>query len=153
LDKSNDRTFYVYNTHFDHESENSRRRSALSIVDLIAGRTDASAPVIVTGDFNSPEESVVVKYLQGLESMDVAGKILRLRHTDRLVDTFRVANPNAEVVGTAAPFDRGRLSKKIDYIFIGIDQWKVDSSSILDDKFDGRFPSDHIPVVVDLSWR
>lgn len=152
LDKSNDRAFYVYNTHFDHESENARRRSAVSIVSRIAGRNDPAAPFILTGDFNSAEESVVVQYFRGIAEMEVAGTTQKLSHLERLVDTFRFANPDAEVVGTAAPFGRGRLSQKVDYIFVGSDQWIINSSRILDDQYGGRFPSDHLPVLVDLHW-
>ncbi|WP_086786223.1 endonuclease/exonuclease/phosphatase family protein, partial [Crossiella equi] len=53
-DRRTGREFVTVNTHFDHESENSRLRSA----ELVRDRTNALAPglpVVLTGDFNTAE--------------------------------------------------------------------------------------------------
>jgi endonuclease/exonuclease/phosphatase family metal-dependent hydrolase len=44
--------FVAINTHFDHESENSRQRSAALVRDLIKGFAPG-LPVVLTGDFNT----------------------------------------------------------------------------------------------------
>ena len=46
----------VVNTHFDHESENSRLRSAELVRDRINGLAP-ELPVVLTGDFNTPAET------------------------------------------------------------------------------------------------
>ncbi|SMD26566.1 endonuclease/exonuclease/phosphatase family protein [Kibdelosporangium aridum] len=55
-DSRSGRQFVVVNTHFDHESENSRLRSA----ELVRDRINAIAPglpVVLTGDFNAAAQS------------------------------------------------------------------------------------------------
>ncbi|MEV1009561.1 endonuclease/exonuclease/phosphatase family protein [Streptomyces sp. NPDC049881] len=49
------REFVHVNTHFDHQSENARQRSAALVRDRIAG-FDPALPVVLTGDFNTPAE-------------------------------------------------------------------------------------------------
>lgn len=46
----------VVNTHFDHQSENSRQRSAELVRDRINGLAP-ELPVVLTGDFNTPAEN------------------------------------------------------------------------------------------------
>src|SRR5690606_37233917 len=56
LDRLTDREFYFVNTHFDHQSQPSRERSAALLLERVAS-FDASLPVIVTGDFNAEAAS------------------------------------------------------------------------------------------------
>lgn len=53
-DRATNTDFVHVNTHFDHESEQARVRSAEMLADLVAGDQFADVPVIVTGDFNAP---------------------------------------------------------------------------------------------------
>jgi endonuclease/exonuclease/phosphatase family metal-dependent hydrolase len=53
LDRASEREFYVINTHFDHQVQLSRERSA----ELLLARSlelDPSLPVVLLGDFNAP---------------------------------------------------------------------------------------------------
>ncbi len=104
------------------------------------------------GDFNSAEDALIVRYLQGQTDMEVGGEVVSSSSSRQLVDTFRLTYPGAKILGTAAPFDRGRLPQKFDYIFFGHNQWTIEPSAMSDDKLGGRFPSDHRPVIVDVSW-
>lgn len=54
LDKVSNRQFVLLNTHFDHQSEPSRQRSAMMVRDTV--RT-FDVPVVVTGDFNSRHDT------------------------------------------------------------------------------------------------
>lgn len=45
--------FYYLNTHFDHQGEEARRRSALQIAGFVRDSIPADAPVVVGGDLNS----------------------------------------------------------------------------------------------------
>src|SRR3972149_3446001 len=56
-DKSTGRAFYLYNLHWDHQSQESRDKSADLLLDRIAARKEADQPVVVTGDFNADEEN------------------------------------------------------------------------------------------------
>lgn len=53
-DQATNTEFVHLNTHFDHESEQARLRSAEMLAELVTGDQLAGGPVIVTGDFNAP---------------------------------------------------------------------------------------------------
>ncbi|WP_281290785.1 endonuclease/exonuclease/phosphatase family protein [Streptomyces sedi] len=56
LDRRTEREFIHVNTHFDHQSENARQRSAALVAERIAG-FGPDVPVVLTGDFNTPAGS------------------------------------------------------------------------------------------------
>jgi len=65
IDKQTHRSFYVYNTHLDHQSQPSRERGIELIAARIAARTHAEDPVIITGDFNAGEDNPVIRFVKG----------------------------------------------------------------------------------------
>lgn len=62
LHKKTGQILYYYNTHFDHRGPQAREESARLLLQHIAGRP-AESPVILTGDFNTPENSAPWKTL------------------------------------------------------------------------------------------
>ena len=66
-------------------------------------------------------------------------------------DTFRVVHPTADNVGTAHGFNGGTGGNKIDYVFVPPKQ-KVVGASIIHYNVDGRYPSDHFPVVATVRF-
>ncbi|MBD3289472.1 endonuclease [candidate division KSB1 bacterium] len=136
------KVFYLFNTHFDHKGEVARRESAKLLLDRIE-EIAGDSPVVVTGDFNATPESVPYRILTN----GLTGK----EHT-KLVDAKQVSKqmhhgPN----GTITQFKSANLphNKTIDYIFIKNDV-SVISHGSLSDTFDGRFPSDHMPVLAEV---
>lgn len=129
FDDQQGRAFYVYNLHLDHISQPSREKSVTLLLDRIAARSPA-APVIVTGDFNTGEANPATQAML---------KMFR--------DTFRVARPAATDVGTANQFTFGRVGgDKIDYVFVE-PATEVLSADIIRTAVEGRYPSDHFPVI------
>lgn len=129
------RAFWLYNVHLDHESQPSREKSVALLRRRIDARPFPREPVIVTGDFNVGEKN---KALQALTA------------DGAFADTFRVAHPGETAVGTFTGFRYGRVDgEKIDYIFAppGTD---LRSAGIVRTSRDGRYPSDHFPVVARL---
>jgi endonuclease/exonuclease/phosphatase family metal-dependent hydrolase len=125
------RYFYLYNLHLDHESQPSREKAVDLLLKQIKERSTGD-PVIVTGDFNVGEANPVIAKMKG------AG----------FSDTFRTLHPDAVDVGTFNAFQE--LGKeKIDYVFAD-SVWAVKEAEIVKDKIDGRWPSDHTPVVAVL---
>ena len=123
------RPFFVYNLHLDHVSQPSREKSVDLLLTRIAARSPA-APVIVTGDFNTGESNPATQAML---------KVFR--------DTFRVVQPHAAEVGTANQFTLGKTSgDKIDYIFVERGT-EVLSADIIRSSIEGRYPSDHFPVI------
>jgi endonuclease/exonuclease/phosphatase family metal-dependent hydrolase len=140
LEKKAGRGIYVYNTHFDHVSEEARRESAKLLARRIADRKHAE-PALVTGDFNSGESSGAIEYLTG--RADGAPV--------KLVDTFRAIHPDAKDVGTFHGFRGTRTGPKIDFIFASPGA-KTLAAEILHDTRNGRDPSDHFPVTAKVAW-
>jgi len=129
--------FYYFNTHFDYKGIMARLEEANLLNDKvaeIAGKT----PAIIAGDFNFKS--------------DFAGyKILTGGRRNYLFDTQKLAKVDSS--GENITFnDFGKSleqGNKIDYIFIKNDI-EVYKHQIITDTFDGRYPSDHMPVRVVL---
>lgn len=137
------RAFWHFNVHLDHQSQPSRERSAGLLAERIAARQPAGEPVIVTGDFNAGESNAALLALtSGPED-----------RPGRLVDTFRVLHPNASGAGTFTGFTFGAADgEKIDYVLVE-PRTEVLSASIVRTSRDGRYPSDHFPVVATVRLR
>jgi endonuclease/exonuclease/phosphatase family metal-dependent hydrolase len=126
------RAFWVYNVHLDHESQPSREKSVALLRERIDARLFPGEPVVVAGDFNVGESNPALRAL-------TAG--------GAFVDTFRVLHPDERTVGTFTGFRSGRVDgEKIDYVFVPPGT-EVLSAAIVRTARDGRYPSDHFPVV------
>lgn len=128
-DRTDGSTFYFFNTHWDHQSQNARERSAGLLRLRIATRTHQEDPVIVTGDFNAAETNAAFVALLGTD----------------LRDSFRMRYPNERGVATYHAFKGGVQGDKIDGIVVG-PGWNVQEAAIIRSNQAGRYPSDHYPV-------
>jgi endonuclease/exonuclease/phosphatase family metal-dependent hydrolase len=137
-DRPNARAFYVFNTHWDHESQPARERSARLILDRIYTR-GSSDPVLLMGDFNAGEHNPAFRALLGDPRV-------------RLLDTFRTLHPGAQLVGTYHAFKGDRSGDRIDAILV-TPEWEVMEAAIVHFSEAGRFPSDHFPVTATLHLR
>lgn len=136
-DRTTQRAFYLYNTHFDHQSQLARVNSAKLIRQRIADRA-SDDPVVVTGDMNAGEDNPAIAILKAKDS------------AYPLRDTFRVIHPDAKAVGTGnGGYNGKRDGAKIDYVLIspGIETL---GAAIDQEPRDGRFPSDHYPVIATM---
>lgn len=124
--RSNDRTVRVVNTHFDHRGETARANSASLIRKWMI---DAD---VALGDFNfQPNEAP-------WDSITAAG----------LVDVALTMEKGQE--GTFRSFDSAaEVSSRIDYVFLDPSNEAL-SMDILAPTRNGRYPSDHLPVVVSV---
>ncbi len=146
--KRTGRAVYFLNTHLDHESEKARQLASVQIAEFVAKRADQSAPVFVTGDFNTGEDTATISYFTGKKT-NIQGeeKVSPLP----MVDTFRVANPDEQLVRTYNGFNSTNpRGKKIDYILMHGDL-KVKSAKIIREKKE-LFPSDHYPIDAVMEW-
>ncbi|MGH7507366.1 MAG: endonuclease/exonuclease/phosphatase family protein [Longimicrobiales bacterium] len=128
-------TFTVYNVHWDHLSQPSRERSAALLLERIAARANTD-PVLVMGDFNAGETNPA---------------FVALVHSERvpLRDTFRALHADATEVGTYHAFRGGLAGDRIDAILAG-PAWEIVRAAIVRTERDGRYPSDHYPVIAVL---
>jgi endonuclease/exonuclease/phosphatase family metal-dependent hydrolase len=132
------RSFYVVNTHFDHDSAQARRESARLLrarLDSLAG----PAPVAVFGDLNTTPDTAPYRCL----TKENKGEPLR----DAL---HEAAVPHHGPVSTFNGFDTTvQPDGRIDYIFVR-GPLEVCRHGTLTDRWNGHFPSDHCPVLAEL---
>ncbi len=148
INKHTAHPFYIFNTHFDHRSQPSRLQSAALITQRILARQHPD-PFILTGDFNTAEENLVIQYLKG--STDLTGNPQGTLTPLPLVDTFRVLYPDAQNVATSGGFQPRNppQGSKIDYIFTQ-PSTPVLQANIIHDQKNNRYPSDHRPVTAQI---
>ncbi len=135
---SDGKIFYVFNTHFDHMGVKARVESAKLIRKKIFEITGIN-PAIVTGDFNTTPDSDV--YL----TMTKSEKVLSL------VDTKSVSKSKPSGIDfTFNGFNSDIKEKQtIDYIFVKKGT-AVLSHETIGDRPNGRFISDHFPVLSEI---
>jgi endonuclease/exonuclease/phosphatase family metal-dependent hydrolase len=148
IDRTTGRGFYAYNVHLDHESQPSRERSAELLASRIRSR-DESDPVIVTGDFNAGEGNSVQLYLTGKLERASTGPGAA-PPSPELRDTYRVVHPDASAVGTFNSFQGDTTGEKIDAVLVS-NEWRVSEADIVHTTVNGKYPSDHFPVVAVIS--
>jgi endonuclease/exonuclease/phosphatase family metal-dependent hydrolase len=134
----------MFNTHLDHQSQPAQELGAELIAQRM-GRRSHPDRIILTGDFNAGEANPAMRYLKG-EVRAVPSKSGPCAVVPTLVDTFRVLHPDDTTVGTFHGFSGKRDGEKIDYVLASPD-WKVLDACIAYDNSDGRYPSDHFPVM------
>lgn len=119
------RTFYVFNTHFDHEGVQARKESSLLIIQKIK-EIAKNKPVILMGDFNSLPQSEAITTIK-----------------KTLTDTYAhyPEAPSTTYTGFAT---ENIPVMHIDYIFTN--DLKSDNYKIIDKKINGKYISDHYPV-------
>ena len=139
--RDNGEKFYLYNAHLDHRSQNSREMSAVLLSEKIQDR-ETDDPVIVTGDLNAGERNPAILYLKGKADLV---KDQTYQNPFPMVDSYRVKHPDATRVGTFNGFEGETGGEKIDYVFIQ-PTLEVLKADIIDDSYQGRYPSDHFPV-------
>jgi endonuclease/exonuclease/phosphatase family metal-dependent hydrolase len=133
--------FYLFNTHYDHIGEEARVESSkliLNKIEEIAG----DSPVVLTGDFNATEDSqpykVLVENAKGESGVN-------------LQDAFyKTVHEHHGPTSTWSGFTEIVPDRRIDYIFVN-PQVTVKQHAILADQWDGRFPSDHLPVLAEIT--
>ncbi len=135
-DKITGKTFYHFNTHFDHRGQEARAESAKLILRKIADIA-ADSPVVVTGDFNAIPESVPYRTL------------VDENNTQHLTDAYTITqmpHHGPVATGTRGFTFPGVPGVRIDYVFVkhGVE---VRKHAILSDTWGGRLPSDHLPVL------
>ncbi len=123
-DRLRSERFYIYNIHFDHGSRRNRLMAAALTVERIADRTHPEDAVLVVGDFNAPRSFRPVRIVAE------AG--------------FRVARSR----GSTVHFNRGvNVVPAIDHILYS-EPFRFRSATIIRERYDGVWPSDHYPVFV-----
>jgi endonuclease/exonuclease/phosphatase family metal-dependent hydrolase len=138
-DKAKKKQFWVFNTHLDHMGESARTNGIMLILQKIKLLNKSNLPVIFMGDFNSEPETERIKALKN-EMSDT--RDISLQKPFGPYGTFNGFKHNEAV------------TKLIDYIFISKNShFSVHKYAVLSDSKDLKYPSDHLPVFVDLRYK
>jgi endonuclease/exonuclease/phosphatase family metal-dependent hydrolase len=150
IEKESGKAFYFYNTHLDHLSQRSRKKSVILLIQRIHGRPFED-PFVLTGDFNARERSRPVQYLKGNIPLRTKTKNIVLNPIP-LVDTFRVRYPDKRNTVTFHGFRKYFFRFRLDYIFVPVSTRVLDAE-IIQLQWKKRYPSDHFPLFtcIDLS--
>ena len=147
-DKITNKKTLVYNVHLDHANSYSRWKSVSLLNRHIGENRCAGTSIIILGDFNSGENSAVIKYMTGranfLNSKDTEKNPLQLK------DSFRSLHPRGSG-GTFHMFWGKNFGPKLDYIFVSRDTY-VKEASIIRSSVNGRYPSDHFPITAEIEF-
>lgn len=138
-DKKTKQTFWVFNTHLDHIGELARTNSIQLILSKIKALNTKNYPVFFTGDFNTEptEERIIQLKSQMNDSQDIS---------------------EAKPFGPSGTFNAFKhneaVTAKIDYIFLSKGSpYKVRKYAVLSDSKDLKYPSDHLPVYIEVSFN
>ena len=128
---------YCFNVHYDHQAMIARNESSKLILEkikTIAGNT----PVILTGDFNGDHSSACYQLIA---------------NSGVLLDTYtRVPvpyKPNGTFQGFGPNLNPDQV---IDHIFTS-SHFTVSKWGVLTDSYNGKFPSDHFPVLTRITLK
>ncbi|MGV3459496.1 MAG: endonuclease/exonuclease/phosphatase family protein [Flavobacterium sp.] len=124
---------WVFNTHFDHVGDTARMESAKLIISKIHEINIENYPVILTGDFNLEHNSESISFI-----------------SSQLNDSQKVADMTFGPAGTFNAFEFTKpVTKRIDYIFTS-QKIRVKKYAVLSNSDHCHYPSDHLPVFVEL---
>lgn len=131
---------YVHlNTHFDHRGEMARQESAKLIRRKLAALA-GGLPVVLTGDLNaSPTSAAYATLTSGTLEGGFAP----------LSDGFVVSREPHYGPTTSSNSFKEIGGNRIDFVMVS-EGVTVLRHAILSDRWDGRFPSDHLPVLAAL---
>lgn len=138
-DRQSQKEFYLFNTHFDHQIQIAREKSATLLRERIAA-LKTELPIIVMGDFNA-----------------TAGKNRAyeiLTEDDFLKDTWTTAKERRDPIVRTFHNFRGPQpgDDRIDWILargpIAAEWTQIDTFSA-----NNQFPSDHFPVIAELTFK
>lgn len=132
-DTSAGRKFRLLNTHFAHRPQDAEAREKSAAV--IRQRLPRAGNLIVTGDFNTDAGSAPYKVL-----------------TEVLGDVWTSAGSVSGPAGTFHGFRGSPGRARIDWILYRGEFKPVSAVSLTDHK-DGRYPSDHFPVLAVFEWK
>ena len=136
--KVNKQQFWVFNTHLDHVGDLARTNGLQLILSKINSLNSKKLPVLLMGDFNSePAEERIIE-------------LKKMMNDTRAISQEKPFGPS----GTFNGFKFNEPVKTlIDYIFISKDSpFKVKKYAVLSDSKDLKYPSDHLPVYVELIY-
>ncbi len=131
------KTFWIINTHFDNDGKIARQKSLEVIDNLIQKLTKVkNIPAFFMGDFNMNQQDESVKYIQN-KYLDTRQNAKMVYGADFTWEAFNFKEKGTEI---------------LDYIFYKKnDKVSCKSFNTIDDFYDFKYPSDHLPILAQFN--
>ncbi len=129
---------WVFNAHFDHIAELAQEESAKLVIEKIKELNTENYPVVFMGDLNSIPESSQIQYISGIVNDSKSISIEPPFGNEGTFNGFEFNKP---------------LKSRIDYIFTSKNNLKVRKYAVLSDSKNCLYPSDHLPVYVEMIFE
>ena len=137
-DVESNQKFFVFNTHFDHIGKKAREESVKLIVNKILEINPQAYPSMIMGDLNlMPESEPIVQMSHYFNDSKTVAKEVSFG-PDGTYNGFNFQKP---------------VTRRIDYIFTDKELISVQKYAILSDSKNCLYPSDHLPVFVELEFK
>lgn len=135
--KDSGKEFWVFNTHFDHQGIEARKKSSRFILEKIEEFNKEDLPALLMGDFNLEPETEEIQFL-----------------SDEMEDSKAVAQLSFGPEGTFNGYKfMEPVNRRIDYIFLSKGDFEVLKYAVLSESKDLKYPSDHLPVLLELKIK
>ncbi len=134
----------VYNTHLDHIGEQARIEGAKLVASVMLrhGAEHPGSAAVLMGDMNGGPSDAPLRYLRG--ELPEEGPVPALQ------DAY--VRLEGESGCTFHDFEGGLAGEPIDYVFAEA-PLHVRRAVIDRRDFDGKYPSDHYPLIAELEWN
>jgi len=129
-------TFWVFNIHLDHIGEQARIKGVQLMLSKMKELNTKKYPAFLMGDFNSEPNTPQIS------------EIKKVMDDTRDISQEKPFGP----AGTFNNFNHNQpVTLLIDYIFISKDsKLKIKKHAVLSDSKDLKYPSDHLPVLIEI---
>ncbi|MEM1084834.1 MAG: endonuclease/exonuclease/phosphatase family protein [Verrucomicrobiota bacterium] len=152
-DRATGRSFYVFNTHWDHRNQGFRERAAPMMAERIDRRRHPEDPVVLLGDFNATLGNPAVSFLLG-ERVTLAERTTE-PWEDAMVDPFAKLRGDVKNRRTLHLWEADRGTRldhlKVDHILVSKGA-RLLGAGITKAETRRTQPSDHYPVWVEVAW-
>lgn len=132
-EKTSGKQFVVFNTHLDHVSDEARIHGINVVLDKI--KEFGSLPAVIMGDFNAGEASETYK-----------------NASKNFLDA-KYQTENTMSGATYQNWGQRLANENIDYFMISKTGFDVEEYKVVNDTYDGVYPSDHFPIFTVLTLQ
>ena len=138
-DKATQKEFYFFSVHLDNTGTAAKTNGVQLLLDTVP-IISAGYPAIITGDFNAAQTTSYYMLM-------VSGNNIK--------DTYSLTTNRINSTSTTFNnYDANRIGvSRIDHVFVTTQQpIKIHNWAVLTDIFNGKYPSDHFPVMTEISF-
>lgn len=130
------KSFYVFNIHLDHMGEEARIKGVQLVLSKIKELNTKNYPAFLMGDFNSEPQTPQI------------AEIKKVMDDTKDVSVEKPFGPS----GTFNDFKHNEpVTLLLDYIFVSKNSGlKIKKHAVLSDSKDLKYPSDHLPVFIEI---